>query len=254
MEEKIINSETSEKYLYDKIKEIDDKISEENEKYKRMIDQLEYEKRKLKKSMGDSEIKYHIFDNINDPRNDKPGDYFTERDIYFYKWVEAMNYIGAYPKLFKTLSKRKYHAPEEFKIENIRPFKNYYVICILKKPIVINNNVIRAVQLILFKNRVFNIYYYTKYMLVHSLDLMGENNYDEFLEKHPKINDSDKYVRSYDHVETETELLRDVLKYDHEITVILEDDANVIMNKLQAIMDDAAECINTIKSIMESDK
>ena len=254
MEEKIMNYETSKKYFYDAIKIIDDKISEENEQYKKIMDALEYEKRKLKESMGDLELKYHIFDNLVDPHNDKQEDYFTERDIYFYKWVEAMTYIGCYKSVFAALSKRKYHAPEKFKIEDIRPLTNYCVICILKKPIVINNKVIRGVQLMLLNKLALNVYYYTNSTLVYSLELMGENIYYGFLKEHPEINDSDKYAISYEQTKMETELLRDVLKSDHETTAISENDANVIMNKLQTIMDAVTECSNTIKSIMESDK
>ena len=188
---------TNEKENYEKIKYIDEEIAKENERYKKRIDQLEKEKSKIKEDFGDLELRYHIFDKINDPHNDKPEDYFTERDIYFYKWVEAMKCVGSYSKLFKILSEKKYHAPEKFVIEDIRPLKNYCVICVLKKAIVINNEVVRAVKLTSISSRVLHVDYFSKATLVNKASLIGsvriidENVYYNFLQDNPEINNSD---------------------------------------------------------------
>ena len=247
---------TSEKDIYDKIKEIDDKISEENEKYKRIMDDLEKEKSKLKECFGDLELKYHIFDKINDPHNDKPEDYFTERDIYFYKWVEAMNCIGAYSKLFKILSEKKYHAPEKFKIEDIRPLENLCIIFLLKNPIVINNEVARVLKITSISSRVMHIDYYNKSSLVNSTRIIDENVYYNFLQDNPEINNADKYaVSNYQARPTnEDELIESILESDREKNPISTDKVNTLESKFQDIIHLLQECIDIMKSTVESDK
>lgn len=241
--------------VYVKIKDIEDQISKETERYKKRMDQLNERKQQLKEFASDLELKYHIFDSIFDPENDTPEDYFTERDIYFYKWVEAMKYVKEYSNLFDILSKKKYHAPEKFALELINPLESYCVICLLKKAIIINNEIIRAVKLTPLYTNVLNVDYYTKDALVNSIRIEDNSYvYYTFLDDHPEIDDSDKYTVSIKQTKMETDLIKDILDSDHKENTLEILDTDTIRSKLREIMALVNECNTLINTIMESDE
>ena len=245
---------TTDNDVYVKIKDIEDQISKETERYKKRMDQLETRKNQLKEFASDLELKYHIFDNVFDPRNDTPEDYFTEMDIYFYKWVEAMKYVKEYSNLFEILSKKKYHAPKKFAIELINPLENYCVICLLKKAIIINNEIIRAVKLTPIYTNVLNVDYYTKDTLVNMIRIESDTAYYNFLDDHPEIDDSDKYAVSLEQTKMETDFIKDILESDHKENTLTIHDANTIRFKLREIMALANACNTLINTIVESDE